>query len=64
MNFKKKRSFRDLLLAVLVVFLGVVVPAWIFVIATISGSTAVWMVLVAWVFVCYLFGGRFEEWLT
>lgn len=60
MNFKKKRSFRDLLVAALVVLLFIGIPVWLLMIALITGSAAWGFVLIGYVSVSCIVGRRFE----
>lgn len=60
MNFKKKRSFRDLLRAALVVLLFIGVPVWLLMIALITGSADVCICMIAYVSVAWIVGRRFE----
>lgn len=60
MNFKKKRSFRDLVQAALVVVLAVGVPTWLFMICLITGSVLAFVGLVLWISLGMAIGRRFE----
>lgn len=63
MNFKKKRSFRDLLRASLVILIFFAVPLWVFVIAAITECLVAWICLLVWVCISYLLSGRIEKWV-
>ena len=63
MNFKKKRSFADLLRAALIVLLFIGVPIWLFLIASIINNVWLWLLLLLYVCVAYAFCGRFEQWV-
>ena len=60
MNMKKKRSFGEKLWAALIVLLAVGVPVWFFVIALISESALVWVILFLYVSFVWLAVRRCE----
>ena len=55
MNFKKKRSVRDLLQAALVILFCFAIPLWMFVIAAILNRFVIWMCLFGYMFGCWVF---------
>lgn len=63
MNFKKKRSFRKLLRASLVILIFFAVPLWVFVIGMITGHPVVWICLLVYASISYLLSWRIEEWV-
>lgn len=60
MNFKKKRSFRDLLRAALVVLFFIGVPVWLLMIALITDSVIAAGGLICWCLITWIVGRRFE----
>ena len=62
MNIKKKRSFRELLRAALVVLLFNGVPVWLLMIAMVTENVWVCLGLIGYVLVSWAFVGRFDRW--
>lgn len=60
MNIKKKRSFRDLLRAALVVLFFIGVPVWLLMIALITDSALAAGALLCWCLISWIAGRRFE----
>lgn len=63
MVFKKKRRIRDLLFSAFIIFVFFGIPLWIFMVALILDSAALWVVLLLWVSVSYCISGRIEKWV-
>lgn len=62
MNFKKKRSFWELLRAGLVVLFCFVVPVWLLVVAMITESAGWCVALIGWALISWIIFGRVEKW--
>ena len=60
MNFKKKRSFWDLLWAALIVLLVVGVPIWLLMIFLITESIPVFIAMIVYSSILWIIARRFE----
>lgn len=60
MKFKKKRSFREIALAILVMFVYIAVPVWGLMYVMITKSVAAGLALLGWMGLSYFIGRRFE----
>lgn len=60
MNFKKKRSLREIALAILVMFIYIAVPVWGLMYVLITKSVVACLGLIVWVWLSYLIAGWFE----
>lgn len=61
MCFKKKLRFRGLVRVISVMFLFFVVPVWLFMIAMIVDSFALWVLLLVWLGGSYSIAWRVEN---
>lgn len=61
MNFKKKRSFREIARAALVVLVFIAVPIWGLMYIMITESVVVCLALLGWLGLSYIIVGRFED---